>query len=74
MSLVYYNFMYLAYGSDEKCPYVYYRSDRRKIENLNKEGENEDKHLNFHLHNTLCLPLRNNVNTSVNLRSATACC
>ena len=26
------------------------------IENLKKRRQNEDKHLNFHLHNTPCLP------------------
>ena len=27
-----------------------------KLENLKKRRQNENKHLNFHLHNTLCLP------------------
>ena len=27
-----------------------------KIVNFKKSRQNEDKHLNFHLHNTLCLP------------------
>ena len=27
-----------------------------KIENLKKRWQNEDKNLNFHLHNTLSLP------------------
>ena len=27
-----------------------------KIENLKKRRQNDDKHLNFHLLNTLCLP------------------
>ena len=34
----------------------YIRVTEGKIENLKKEGKNEDKHLNFHLYNTLCLP------------------
>ena len=33
----------------------YIRVTEGKIENL-KKGQNEDKHLNFHLYNTLCLP------------------
>ena len=43
-------------NSDEKRPYVLYRSDRRKNWKFEKRRQNEDKHLNFHLHNTLCLP------------------
>ena len=39
-------------NSDEKCPYVVNRSDRRK--NL-KRRQDEVKHLHFHLHNTLSL-------------------
>ena len=39
-------------NSDEKCPYVLYRSDRRK----NWKRQNELKHPYFHLHNTLRLP------------------
>ena len=27
-----------------------------KVETLKKRNQNEDLHLNFHLHNTLCLP------------------
>ena len=33
----------------------YIRVTEGKIENL-KKRQNKDKHLNFHLHNTLCLP------------------
>ena len=33
----------------------YIRVTEGKIENLKKKRQNEDKHLNFHLHNTLCL-------------------
>ena len=32
------------------------RMTEGKIENLKKRRQNEDKHLHFHLHNTLCLP------------------
>ena len=32
-----------------------YRSDRGKNRKFEKRRQNEDKHLNFHLHNTLCL-------------------
>ena len=33
-----------------------YKSDRRKNCTFEKRRQNEDKHLHFHLHNTLCLP------------------
>ena len=39
----------------KKCPYVIYKSERRKKWKLEKRRQNEDKHLNFHLHSTLCL-------------------
>ena len=39
--------------TEKKCPYVFYRSDRRKIENLTKRRQNEDKNFNLQLHNTL---------------------
>ena len=34
----------------------YIRVTEGKNEKLKKRQQNEDKHLNFHLHNTLCLP------------------
>ena len=34
-----------------------YRSDGRKNWKFEKRMQNEDKHLNFHLHNTFCLPV-----------------
>ena len=43
-------------GGIKKCPYVLYKRERRKNENLKKRRQNEDKHLNFQLHSTLCLP------------------
>ena len=33
----------------------YIRVTEEKIENLKKRWQNENKHINFHLHNTLCL-------------------
>ena len=37
-----------------KNVHMYYiRVTEGKIENLKKEGKNEDKHLSFHLYNTL---------------------
>ena len=33
----------------------YIRGTEGKVENLKKRSQNEYKHLNFHLHNTLCL-------------------
>ena len=33
-----------------------YKSDRKKNWKFEKRRQNEDKHLNFHLYNTLCLP------------------
>ena len=38
-----------------KNVHMLYRNDRKKTENLKKKA-NEDYHLNFQLHNTLCLP------------------
>ena len=34
----------------------YIRDTEEKIENFKKKSQIEDWHLNFHLHNTLCLP------------------
>ena len=34
----------------------YIRVTEGKNRNFEKRRRNEDKHLNFHLHNTLCLP------------------
>ena len=34
----------------------YIRVTEGKNEKFEKRRQNEDKHLNFHLHNTLCLP------------------
>ena len=42
--------------TEKKCPYVLYKSDRRKNDKNEKRRQNEDKPLNFHLHNTLGLP------------------
>ena len=33
----------------------YIRVTEGKVKNLKKRSQNEDLHLNFHLHNTLCL-------------------
>ena len=41
---------------DRKCPNVLYKSDRMKKIKIQKRRQNKDKHLYFHLHNTLCLP------------------
>ena len=39
----------------KNVPSCYIGVTEGKIENL-KKTQNEDKHLNFHLHNTHCLP------------------
>ena len=39
----------------------YIRVTEGKIENLKKEGKNEDKHLSFHLYNTFLLPERTQI-------------
>ena len=39
----------------------YIRVTEGKIENLKKESKNEDKHLSFHLYNTLLLPERTQI-------------
>ena len=41
----------------EKNVYMFYiRVKEGKNEKNEKRRQNEDKHLNFHLHSTLCLP------------------
>ena len=41
----------------EKNVHMYYiRVTEGKIKKSKKRRQNEDKHLNFHLHSTLCLP------------------
>ena len=41
----------------EKNVHMYYiRVTEGKNEKLKKKWQNEDKHIYFHLHNTLCLP------------------
>ena len=42
--------------TEKKCPYVLYKSERRKKCKIEKRRQNEDQHFNFHLHSKLCLP------------------